>query len=86
MPKQVKRLTWKDGQYSTTEGFAGRGQGVRLFAITWKSRREAPNWLMRCDLPGFTGQEWKDNDKDVLKSRAEAILASWLESVGSAVS
>jgi hypothetical protein len=41
---------------------------------------------MRCDLPGFTGQEWKDNDKDVLKSRAEAILASWLESVGSAVS
>lgn len=81
MPKQVERLTWKEGQYTSHRGSAGQGRGVELFTVTWKSRREDPDWLMRCYLPGLTSKEWKDNDLKVLQVRAEAVLSAWLESV-----
>lgn len=76
-----KRLTWTDREY-TTDGAAGPGKGTRLFSITWRNRREDPNWLMRCDLPGFTGKEWKDDDKDALQARAETLLGTWLDLIG----
>lgn len=72
------RLTWEDGQYTTKNGKAG---DLRLFAITWKSRREEPNWLMRCDLPGYTGREWKHDDETVLQAKAETLLDTWLARV-----
>jgi hypothetical protein len=78
MSEQKTRLTWEDGQYNTKNGSAG---GLRLFAVTWKSRREDPNWLMRCELIGFTGREWKDDDITVLQAKAEQLLATWLAKV-----
>jgi hypothetical protein len=74
----MNRLTWADGKFSTKDGYAG---GVRLFAITWKTHREDPSWLMRSDLPGLTGREWKDNDIAVLQDEAEELLALWLAKV-----
>lgn len=78
MPETRNRLTWADGQYATQNGYAAN---LRLFAVTWKSRREDPNWLMRSDLPGFAGREWKGDDIDVLKAKAEELLAAWLATV-----
>jgi hypothetical protein len=75
----VKRLTWQDAQHTTKHGRAG---SLRLFTITWKSRREEPNWLMRCDLPGHAGHEWKDDNMVVLQVQAERILDKWLVQVG----
>jgi hypothetical protein len=71
-------LTWAQGQYSTHTGTAG---GIRLFSINWKTRREDPNWLMRCDLPGYAGQEWKDDDMDALQASAEEVAAEWIAAV-----
>ncbi len=82
MSKQVKCLTWEDGRYSTLDGKAGPGKGVRLFTISWHSRRADPNWLMHCDLPGFADKEWKNDDKEALQATAEAVLATWLELIG----
>lgn len=82
MSTEAKRLTWKDGRYNTMDGFAGPGNGVRLFSVTWHTCREDPNWLMHCDLPGFKGKEWKDDDKDALQAKAETMLAAWLELIG----
>jgi hypothetical protein len=73
----TSRLAWTEGKYSTHTGHAG---GVRLFNVTWNSRRDDPNYLMRSDLPGLS-QEWKDDDLDVLKAKAERILAAWLAKV-----
>lgn len=73
-----RRLTWEDGAYNSCTGLAG---GFRLFSITWKSRRADPNWLMRCDLPGLAGREWKNDEQDVLKAEAEDLLAAWLRRV-----
>jgi hypothetical protein len=72
------RLTWIEHPYSN-DGSAG---GVRLFSITWHTHREDPNWVMRCYLPGLTGQEWKGDDKDALLARAEELLGFWLAKVG----
>lgn len=73
-----ERLTWEDGAHTSCNGFAG---GFRLFSITWKSRRQEPNWLMRCDLPGLAGKEWKNDDLDALKAEAADLLAAWLRRV-----
>lgn len=75
-------LSWEDGQYNTSDGKAGPGKGVRLFTISWHSRRDDPDWLMRCDLPGFAGKEWKDDDRDALQARAETVLSTWLDLIG----
>jgi hypothetical protein len=72
-------LTWEPGSYNTHTGSAG---GVRLFSVTWKSRREDPNYLMRSDLPGYEGREWKDDDREKLQARAEQLLSQWLAKVG----
>jgi hypothetical protein len=79
MDESKARLTWQAGQYTTHHGTAG---GLRLFSITWKSRREEPNWLMRTDLPGHAGREWKNDDMAALQAQAERILADWLTRVG----
>jgi hypothetical protein len=68
-------LTWAAGPYSTHVGTAA---GIRLFGITWKSQRENPNWLMRSELPGLAGREWKDDDLQVLQAVADEVLAGWL--------
>jgi hypothetical protein len=73
------RITWQAGQHTTHYGMAG---GLRLFSITWRSRREDPNWLMRSDLPGHTGHEWRNDDMPALQAQAERILADWLTRVG----
>ncbi len=75
----MTRIEWQDGQYNTKYGVV---DGLRLFSITWKSRSEDPNWLMRCDLPGYDGREWKNNDDRMLKGAAESTLALWLAKVG----
>lgn len=71
-------LTWKPGQYNTHTGSAA---DLRLFSVTWKSRREDPNWLMRSDLPGFEGREWKNDDLAELQGLASAVLAAWLSKI-----
>jgi hypothetical protein len=73
----MRKITWTADAYSTHHGQVG---GVRLFAVSWKSRRGDPNYLMRSDLPGVH-QEWKNDDLDVLKAEAEDILAEWLAKV-----
>jgi hypothetical protein len=73
----MSKLTWTAGQYNT---YQGQASGVRLFAVSWKSRREDPNYLMRSDLPGVY-EEWKHDDLDVLKAEAERVLADWLAKV-----
>jgi hypothetical protein len=72
------RLTWIEDPYS----YVGSAGDVRLFSVTWRSRREDPCWLMRSELPGFTGREWKADDKDALLARAEELLGFWLAKVG----
>lgn len=70
-------LTWLAGQYGTFTGQAGE---TRLFRVSWKSRREDPNYLMRTDLPGVY-REWANDDLGVLKATAEQVLAAWLAKV-----
>ena len=72
-------LTWKEGSYSSHVGEAAGG--LRLFGITWKSRREDPDWLMRTELPGYAGHEWRDNDRARLQGIAEDVLAAWIAQV-----
>lgn len=76
---EFTRLTWKPGPYSTCTGLA---DGLRLFGITWKSQREQPNWLMRSELPGLAGREWKDDDREKLQAEAERLLDEWLAKIG----
>jgi hypothetical protein len=79
----VNKIKWQDAPYNTKYGLVGgQAGGLQLFAITWKSRREDPDWLMRCELPGYVGREWKDGDIEALKDAAESTLALWLAKVG----
>lgn len=71
-------IDWKDAPYNTKYGSV---RGLQLFAVTWKSRREDPNWLMRCELPGHAGREWKDDDIEALKTQAAKVLEGWLRQV-----
>jgi hypothetical protein len=71
-------LTWEAGNYNSYVGLAG---GVRLFSITWKTRREAPDWKLRADLTGIAGREWEHDDREFLQARAEEALAAWLARV-----
>ena len=74
----MNTIVWKDAPYNTKYGLVG---GLQLFAVTWKSRREDPSWLMRCELPGLLGQEWKDDDIEALKTKAAEVLEDWLRRV-----
>ena len=72
-------ITWKPVKYSGESGTAG---SVGLFGITYRTQREAPAWTMRTSLPGLQSQQWQDDDRDVLKARAEDILGAWLARIG----
>lgn len=74
----MNTIEWKNAPYNTKYGSVG---GLQLFAITWHSRSEDPNWLMRCELPGHAGQQWKDDDNEVLQALAAELLADWLRRV-----
>jgi hypothetical protein len=74
----VNKIEWQDAPYNTKYGAVG---GLQLFAITYKSRSADPNWLMRCELPGMAGQEWKDDDERVLRELAVQVLDAWLQRV-----
>lgn len=75
-------LTWKDGQYSASGGYAG---DIRLFGITWKTGRDSKNWIMGTDLPGFTHKRWESDDRDELHVIAEKFLAAWIARVSRGV-
>jgi len=81
MSEVKARLTWVKGDYATY-GNGGPGKGVRLFSISYRTARTEPSWKMRCDLPGFTSKEWKDDDEAVLQAKAEQLLANWLDLIG----
>jgi hypothetical protein len=74
-------ITWKPGKYGSESGTAG---SVSLFGITYRTQREAPAWTMRTSLPGLESRQWQDDDRDVLKARAEDILGRWLARIGAA--
>jgi hypothetical protein len=75
----MARITWKDGQYSSTYGYVGK---LRLFSLAYRTRRDDPTYTLRSDLQGFTSQEWKDNDAKTLKARAERVLEAFVSELG----
>jgi hypothetical protein len=75
----MARITWKDGGYSSEDGFVGK---LRLFTISYRTRREDPAHGLRSDLQGFTSQTWKHDDRDVLKARAERVLEAYVRELG----
>lgn len=72
------RINWVEGKYSETSGFVGRH---RLFSISWKTRRTAPDWTLDVLLPG-SGQSIESSDKDALKAEAEELLEHFVASLG----
>jgi hypothetical protein len=75
----MPRITWNDNKYAGEDGYVGR---LRLFSISYRTRRDEPTYTLRCDLQGFTAKEWKDDDTDVLKTRAERILRAFVRELG----
>jgi hypothetical protein len=72
-------ITWKPGKYSSEQGSAG---SVGLFGITYRTKHDAPAWTMRTSLPGLQSRQWQDDDRDVLRARAEDVLGEWLARIG----
>jgi len=76
----VDRLTWKPGPYSSHGGYAG---GVHLFGIHYRTVRADPAYFLTTELPGFgRTRQWKHDDIEVLKDKAEKVLDNWLKLVG----
>jgi hypothetical protein len=75
----MARITWKDGEYASATGHVGR---LRLFTISYKTRRADPDFTLSTDLMGFTTQEWKNDDENVLKERAERVLEAFVKELG----
>jgi hypothetical protein len=78
----MSRLVWgvPSNGYGTVQGRAGK---VLLFAISYRIKSSDPKFYLQTMLPGFkTSVKWTDDSSDVLKERAETILASWLDATG----
>jgi hypothetical protein len=74
----VNTIEWRRGEYSTYHGYVGP---LHAFSYSWKSRREDPNWVMQCTLPGLESRRWADDDPEVLQKQAAEVLATWLRQV-----
>lgn len=75
----MSRITWKSGQYSSTNGSVGR---LALFTISYKTRREDPNYTLSTILEGFKSREWKNDDEGALKAKAEQVLEAFVAELG----
>lgn len=74
----MNRVTWKDGRYSSKYGYAG---AVLLFGIYYRTKSTDPRYHLRTELPGFKDRRWEDDDQQILKEKAERILANWFSYV-----
>lgn len=75
----MSHITWKSGQYSSTNGSVGR---LTLFTISYKTRREDPDYTLSTTLQGFKSREWKNDDEGVLKAKAEKVLEAFVAELG----
>jgi hypothetical protein len=76
----MHRITWKKDKYAGEEGYVGQ---LRLFSIAYRTRRDDPTYSLRAEsMQGFSPQVWKDDDINVLKSRAERILEAYVRELG----
>ncbi|WP_101790999.1 hypothetical protein [Nonomuraea indica] len=75
----MARITWKETKYAGEDGYVGR---LRLFSISFGSRRDEPTYRLSSDLQGFSPKAWKDDAADVLKARAERILEAYVRELG----
>ena len=74
-------VTWEAGRFAGHTGTAG---GVKVLTISWHTRNEDPDYLLRGELPGLY-VEVKGDDLDDLKARGEQEFASWLARVQGAM-
>ena len=77
----MDRLTWTTGEYGVQHGWAGK---VALFTIAYRTVSSDPAHTLQSTLPGFNrrGQQWKHDDADALKAKAEKLLTAWLHACG----
>jgi|SRR5580698_265097 hypothetical protein len=73
------RIVWEQHEFVRI----GKVNGIRLFSIMWHNRKSDPNWIMRCDLPGYDAstQRWCDDDRSFLESKAADMLVFWLRRI-----
>ncbi len=76
------RIHWIKNKYGDYIGGVNRQGG--LFSITWHTKRDDPNWLLRTTLPSMGHLRAKDDDENMLKLEAEAWLADFVASLGAA--
>lgn len=74
-------LTWVDRNYGIRAAAIGR---VPLFTASWGLTRDHPAMpvVLRCNLPGFIGEDTYCKDYADAEGQAERILARWLGLIG----
>jgi hypothetical protein len=74
----TERIRWEDGQLGDILGYAGTIE-------PWAFRIYKPagfSWVLIAELPGMAGNQGYKDDPEVLKARAEELLAGFVSSLG----
>ena len=73
----LPQIEWVQGNHTTT----GSLGGISIWSISWHTRRDSPDWVLRCTLPGIR-QIAECATTDEAKARAQRQLAAFLKKIG----